>query len=209
VPLGDYMYASTVRIGAGESSGSSTASSAPTPKPNRLGTITPAAFWRSRQSGIVFLFFLQLLQDRLPLHLHNPATPMTPSLAWNTAVSFVSNTSWQVYAGESTQGHLVQMAGIAVQSFLSGAVGMAVAIALVRGFARAKTDQLGNFWVDLVRGPFASCCDLLDRRVVLMAGGVIQNFHLNDQVVTTLGGVQQTITGGPVASQEAIKLNRQ
>ena len=157
--------------------------------------------------SIVFLFFLQLLQGKLPLHLHDPATPMTASLAWNTAVSFVSNTSWQAYSGESTQGHLVQMAGIAVQSFLSGAVGMSVAIALVRGFARAKTDQLGNFWVDLVRGTIRILLPIsLIGAIVLMAGGVIQNFHLNDQVVTTLGGVQRTITGGPVASQEAIKL---
>jgi len=157
--------------------------------------------------SIVSLFFLELLQDRLPLHLHNPATPMTPSLAWNTAVSFVSNTSWQAYSGESTQGHLAQMAGIAVQSFLSGAVGMSVAIALVRGFARAKTDQLGNFWVDLVRGAIRILLPIsFIGATILLAGGVIQNFHLNDQVVTTLGGVRQTITGGPVASQEAIKL---
>ena len=157
--------------------------------------------------SVVSLFFLELLQDRLPLHLHNPATPMTPSLAWNTAVSFVSNTSWQAYSGESTQGHLVQMAGIAVQSFLSGAVGMSVAIALVRGFARAKTDQLGNFWVDLVRGAIRILLPIsLVGAIVLLAGGVIQNFHLNDQVMTTLGGVRRTITGGPVASQESIKL---
>ena len=157
--------------------------------------------------SVVFLFFLQLLQDKLPLHLHDPATRMTASLAWNTAVSFVSNTSWQSYAGESTQGHLVQMAGIAVHSFLSAAVGMSVAMALVRGFARAKTDVLGNFWVDLVRGTLRILLPVsFIGAIVLMAGGVIQNFHLNDQVVTTLGGVRQTITGGPVASQEAIKL---
>jgi potassium-transporting ATPase potassium-binding subunit len=156
--------------------------------------------------GVLSLFFLQLLQSRLPLHLHDPATPMTPSLAWNTAVSFVTNTSWQAYPGESTQGHLVQMAGIAVQSFLSAAVGMAVAVALVRGFARSKTDQLGNFWVDLVRGTLRILLPIsVLGATVLLAGGVIQNFHLNDQVVMTLGGVHQTITGGPVASQEAIK----
>src|ERR1700691_1587544 len=102
--------------------------------------------------SVLFLFFLQLLQGKLPLHLHDPATTMKTSLEWNPAVSFVSNTSWQSYAGESTQGHLVQMAGIAVQSFLSGAVGMAVAIALVRGFTREQTHLLGNFWVDMVRG---------------------------------------------------------
>ncbi len=157
--------------------------------------------------SVLFLFFFELVQNRLPLHLHDPATPMTASLAWNTAVSFVSNTSWQSYSGESTQGHLVQMAGITVQSFLSGAVGMAVAVALVRGFARAKTNELGNFWVDLVRGTLRILLPIsLLAAIVLLVGGVIQNFHFNDQMVTTLAGAQQTITGGPVASQEAIKL---
>ncbi|OBG96691.1 K+-transporting ATPase subunit A [Mycobacterium sp. E3251] len=156
--------------------------------------------------SILFLFFFQLVQGKLPLHLHDPATQMTPGLAWNTAVSFVTNTNWQAYSGESTQGHLVQMAGLAVQNFVSAAVGMAVAIALVRGFARKRTGELGNFWVDLVRGtlrillPIATLGALL-----LVAGGAIQNFHLNDQVVTALNRAQQTITGGPVASQEAIK----
>jgi K+-transporting ATPase ATPase A chain len=156
--------------------------------------------------SVLFLFFFELLQDKLPLHLHNPATPMTPSLAWNTAISFVTNTNWQAYAGESTQGHLVQMAGLAVQNFASAAVGMAVAIALVRGFARVKTIEIGNFWVDLVRGTLRILLPLsIIAAAVLLAGGVIQNFHLHDQVVTTLSGAQQTITGGPVASQEAIK----
>src|SRR5690242_508864 len=107
------------------------------------------ACWAVR---VLFLFFLELLQDKLPLHLHNPSAPMTPSLAWNTAISFVTNTSWQAYAGESTQGHLVQMAGLAVQNFVSAAVGMAVAMAFVRALARRDTTDLGNFWVDLVRG---------------------------------------------------------
>jgi K+-transporting ATPase ATPase A chain len=156
--------------------------------------------------SVLFLFFFELLQDKLPLHLHNPATPMTPSLAWNTAISFVTNTNWQAYAGESTQGHLVQMAGLTVQNFVSAAVGMAVAIALVRGFARTKTLEIGNFWVDLVRGTLRILLPLaFIGAVVLIAGGVIQNFHLYDQVVTTLNGAQQTLPGGPVASQEAIK----
>jgi K+-transporting ATPase ATPase A chain len=156
--------------------------------------------------SVLFLFFFELLQDKLPLHLHNPATPMTPALAWNTAISFVTNTNWQAYSGESTQGHLVQMAGLAVQNFVSAAVGMAVAIALVRGFVRIKTTELGNFWVDLVRGTLRILLPLsLIAALVLIAGGAIQNFHLHDQVVTTLNGAQQTITGGPVASQEAIK----
>src|SRR6202000_1431884 len=102
--------------------------------------------------SVIFLFVLQLVQGKLPLHLNDPATQMTPALAWNTAVSFVTNTNWQAYSGESTPGHLVQMAGLAVQNFVSAAVGMAVAIALVRGLARRNTSVLGNFWVDLVRG---------------------------------------------------------
>ncbi len=156
--------------------------------------------------SILFLFVFQLVQDKLPLHLHNPATPMTPALAWNTAVSFVTNTNWQNYSGESTMGHLVQMAGLAVQNFASAAVGMAVAIALVRGFARRHTGNLGNFWMDLVRGTIRILLPVaVIGAIVLIAGGAIQNFHLHDQVVTTLGGAQQTITGGPVASQEVIK----
>ena len=156
--------------------------------------------------SILFLFVFQLVQGKLPLHLHDPATKMTPGLAWNTAVSFVTNTNWQAYSGESTQGHLVQMAGLAVQNFVSAAVGIAVAIALVRGFARRRTGELGNFWVDLVRGVFRILLPIaIVGAIVLIAGGAIQNFHLNDQVVTTLNGAQQTITGGPVASQEVIK----
>lgn len=156
--------------------------------------------------GVVFLFVLQLVQGRLPLHLNDPATEMTPALAWNTAVSFVTNTNWQAYSGESTQGHLVQMAGLAVQNFASAAVGMAVAVALVRGFARRHTVELGNFWVDLVRGTLRILLPMsVVAAIVLIAGGAIQNFHLHDQVVNTLAGAQQTIPGGPVASQEAIK----
>ncbi|MFZ3271394.1 MAG: potassium-transporting ATPase subunit KdpA [Mycobacterium sp.] len=156
--------------------------------------------------SVLFLFFFQLVQGKLPLHLHDPATPMTPALAWNTAISFVTNTNWQAYSGESTQGHLVQMAGLTVQNFVSAAVGMAVAIALVRGFARIRSNELGNFWVDLVRGTLRILLPIsVIGAIVLLAGGAIQNFHLHDQVVTTLSGAQQTITGGPVASQEAIK----
>ncbi|PJE22632.1 MAG: potassium-transporting ATPase subunit KdpA [Mycobacterium sp.] len=156
--------------------------------------------------SILFLFALQLVQGGLPLHLHDPATKMAPALAWNTAVSFVTNTNWQAYSGESTQGHLVQMAGLTVQNFVSAAVGMAVAIALVRGFARTRTGELGNFWVDLVRGTLRILLPIaVVGAILLVAGGVIQNFHLHDQLVTTLGGAQQTITGGPVASQEVIK----
>src|ERR1700744_1370567 len=156
--------------------------------------------------SVLFLFFFQLVQDNVPLHLHNPGTPMTPALAWNTAISFVTNTNWQAYSGESTMGHLVQMAGLAVQNFVSAAVGMAVAVALVRGFARHRTNELGNFWVDLTRGTLRILLPIaVLGAIVLVAGGAVQNFHLNDQVVNTLAGGQQTIPGGPVASQEVIK----
>ena len=156
--------------------------------------------------SVLFLFVLQLVQGRLPLHLNDPATEMTPALAWNTAVSFVTNTNWQAYSGESTQGHLVQMAGLAVQNFVSAAVGMAVAIALVRGFARRHAGELGNFWVDLVRGTLRILLPLaVIVAIILLAGGVIQNFAVHTQIVETLAGAQQTIPGGPVASQEAIK----
>ncbi|MEV0245926.1 potassium-transporting ATPase subunit KdpA [Nocardia sp. NPDC050712] len=156
--------------------------------------------------GILFLFVFQLVQGLLPLHLNDPATELTPALAWNTAVSFVTNTNWQNYSGESTMGHLVQMGGLAVQNFVSAAVGMAVAIALVRGFARRHTGDLGNFWVDLVRGTIRILLPIsFVAAVVLVAGGAVQNFVLNDQVVDTITGGAQTIPGGPVASQEVIK----
>jgi potassium-transporting ATPase potassium-binding subunit len=157
--------------------------------------------------SILFLFILQLVQGKLPLHLDDPATQMTPALAWNTAVSFVTNTNWQAYSGESTQGHLVQMAGLAVQNFVSAAVGMAVAMAFIRGLARRNTGELGNFWVDLVRGTLRILLPIsIVGAVILIVGGTIQNFDLHTQVVNTLAGGQQTITGGPVASQESIKL---
>lgn len=156
--------------------------------------------------SVLLLFFLQLVQGTLPLHLHDPATTITPALAWNTAISFVTNTNWQSYSGETTQGHLVQMAGLTVQNFVSAAVGMSVAVVLVRGFARRNSTELGNFWVDLVRGTLRILLPMsVIAAIVLLAGGVIQNFQLHDQVVTTITGAQQTIPGGPVASQEAIK----
>jgi len=126
-------------------------------------------------------------------------------VAWNTAVSFTTNTNWQAYSGESTMTHLSQMAGLAVQNFVSASVGIAVAIALVRGFARSRTEQLGNFWVDLTRItirillPIAALAAL-----VLIIGGAVQNLSGGTDVSTLAGG-SQTITGGPIASQEAIK----
>ncbi len=100
--------------------------------------------------SVLFLYLLQRIQNRLPLSLG--FQPVSPDQAFNTAASFVSNTDWQSYAGETTMGHLVQTGGLAVQNFVSAAVGMAVAVALVRGFARSRTGELGNFWRDLVRG---------------------------------------------------------
>src|SRR6185312_13801999 len=99
--------------------------------------------------SVLFLYGFLRLQSHLPLSLG--FSGVAPDQAWNTAVSFVTNTNWQSYSGESTMGHLVQMAGLAVQNFVSAAVGMSVAIALVRGFARKLTPEIGNFWVDLVR----------------------------------------------------------
>ena len=154
--------------------------------------------------SVVLLYAIERLQDHLPLSLGFAAVP--PALAWNTAMSFLTNTNWQNYSGESTMGHLTQMAGLAVENFTSAAVGIAVAIALIRGFSRSKTDRIGNFWVDLVR-----CCVRIllpiavIAAIVLIAGGSIQNLH-GFTTVHTLAGGTQSIPGGPVASQEAIKM---
>lgn len=153
--------------------------------------------------SILFLYGFQRLQDKLLLSLG--MQPVKPDQAWNTAVSFVTNTNWQSYAGESTMGHLVQMAGLAVQNFVSAAVGMAVAIALVRGFARKKSEHLGNSWADLTRGSLRILLPIaFVGAIALIAGGAVQNFW-EPHTVTTLGGAHQSITGGPVAGQEAIK----
>jgi potassium-transporting ATPase potassium-binding subunit len=153
--------------------------------------------------SILFLYGLQRLQNHLLLSLG--FKPVMTHQAWNTAISFTTNTNWQSYSGESTMGHLVQMAGLAVQNFVSAAVGIAVAIALVRGFARKRTDHLGNFWVDLVRAGLRILLPIAAvGAIVLVAGGVVQNFH-DPHTVQTLAGAKQSITGGPVASQEAIK----
>jgi K+-transporting ATPase ATPase A chain len=153
--------------------------------------------------SILFLYVFMRLQHYLWLSLGFPN--VFPSGAWNTAVSFVTNTNWQWYSGESTMGHLVQMAGLAVQNFASAAVGIAVAVALVRGFARKHTDQLGNFWVDLVRITFRILLPIsVIAAIVLIAGGAIQNLSGGTDA-HTLAGATQHITGGPVASQEAIK----
>ena len=153
--------------------------------------------------SLLFLYGLLRLQDKL---WNNPEmSPVTSHVAWNTAVSFVTNTNWQAYSGESTMTYLSQMAGLAVQNFVSAAVGIAVAVALVRGFARRKTNQLGNFWVDLTRITLRILLPIsIVAAIVLIAGGAIQNLTSHTDVTTLTGG-SQTITGGPVASQEAIK----
>ncbi|BCJ45686.1 potassium-transporting ATPase potassium-binding subunit [Actinoplanes ianthinogenes] len=153
--------------------------------------------------SILFLYLLLRVQDRLWLSLG--MDPVTSHIAWNTAVSFVTNTNWQAYAGESTMGHLAQMAGLAVQNFVSASVGIAVAVALVRGFAARRATTLGNFWVDLTRITLrilVPICVLAT--LILMVGGVVQNLSAGTDVTTLTGGTQH-LTGGPVASQEAIK----
>jgi potassium-transporting ATPase potassium-binding subunit len=153
--------------------------------------------------SILFLYAFQRLQDKLWLSLGFPG--VMDHGAWNTAVSFVTNTNWQWYSGESTMGHLVQMAGLAVQNFVSASVGIAVAVALVRGFARSRTEQLGNFWVDLTRITVRILLPIaVLGALILMIGGAVQNLSGGTDVSTLAGG-SQTITGGPVASQEVIK----
>ncbi|NEM90298.1 potassium-transporting ATPase subunit KdpA [Galbitalea soli] len=155
-------------------------------------------------AGIVLLYALQRVQELLPWSLG--LGPVNEALAFNTAVSFVTNTNWQSYSPEATLGFTVQFAGLAVQNFLSAAVGIAVAVALVRAFAARHSSTIGNFWVDVTRGTLRILLPLAAiAAVLLVAGGVVQNldgFH----TVTTLSGATQEIPGGPVASQEAIKI---
>jgi K+-transporting ATPase ATPase A chain len=151
--------------------------------------------------GFAFLFALLLLQGVLPL---NPAgvPGFAPDLALNTAISFVTNTNWQAYAGETAASYLSQMIGFTVQNFLSSATGIAVAVALVRGLSRRESDRIGSFWVDLVRIVLGLLLPLAFVAAVLLASqGVIQN--LDPYVLA--GDGSQTIAMGPVASQEAIK----
>jgi K+-transporting ATPase ATPase A chain len=153
--------------------------------------------------SVLFLYGLQRLQHYLPYSQGLPA--VTPDTAWNTADSFVTNTNWQNYAGEATMGYLTQMSGLVVQQFLSAAVGLCVAIAMIRGFVRSKTDALGNFWVDVTRASVRLLIPLsVVGGLILIAGGAIENFHAY-QTVTTLSGAHQVIPGGPVGSSEIIK----
>ncbi|HXW87848.1 MAG TPA: potassium-transporting ATPase subunit KdpA [Streptosporangiaceae bacterium] len=153
--------------------------------------------------SVLFLYGLERLQDHLMLAEGMAAVP--PATAWNTAASFVTNTNWQNYAGESTMGYLVQMTGLTVQQFMSAAVGLVVAIAMIRGFIRSRTDRLGNFWVDVTRATFRLLLPLaIVGALILIAGGAIDNFHAYT-TYTTLSGAHQTIPGGPVGSMEIIK----
>ena len=154
--------------------------------------------------SVLFLYALLRLQGFLPLSLGFAG--MEPTQAWNTAVSFVTNTNWQSYSGESALGHLVQMAGLTVQNFLSAAVGLCVAVALVRGLVRSGEGTVGNFWVDLVRATVRVLLPLsVVAALVLLATGVVQNLSGATEY-TTLAGGTQSVVGGPIASQEAVKL---
>ena len=173
------------------------------PRADQRWTVYLASLLAFSLASVALLFGFLKLQGALPLSLGMGA--METNQAINTAVSFVTNTNWQSYSGEAALGHLVQMAGLAVQNFTSAAVGIVVAVALIRGFTRHRTDRLGNFWVDLVRAivrvllPLAAVL-----AVLLVLGGVIQNLA-GPHTITTLGGGNQALLGGPVASQEAIK----
>jgi K+-transporting ATPase ATPase A chain len=157
-------------------------------------------------ASFTLLYLLQRVQVWLPLNPMRFGPRMTPDLAFNTAASFVTNTNWQSYSGESTLSYLVQMAGLTVQNFTSAAAGMAVAIALVRGFAREQANSLGNFWVDLTRATLYVLLPLsLIGAVFFVSQGVIQNLDPYTQA-TTLEGAPQVIAQGPVASQESIKM---
>ncbi|MFE7621050.1 potassium-transporting ATPase subunit KdpA [Streptomyces sp. NPDC057496] len=153
--------------------------------------------------SVLFLYLLQRLQGSLPGSLG--FVSIDPDQAFNTAASFVANTNWQSYYGEQAMGHVVQTGGLAVQNFVSAAVGIAVAVALVRGFAGSRTGELGNFWADLVRGTVRILLPIaVVGALVLVACGVIQNFSGIHEVGQFTGGPQQW-NGGAVASQEVIK----
>ncbi len=155
--------------------------------------------------SVLFLYGMERLQHWLFSFVGQPMVNVPQNTAWNTAVSFVTNTNWQNYAGESTMTYIVQMTGLVVQQFMSAAVGLVVAIAMIRGFTRSRTDKLGNFWVDVTRAILRLLIPLsIVGGLVLIATGAIDNFHAY-QTVTTLSGAHQTIPGGPVGSSEIIK----
>ena len=164
--------------------------------------------------SFLFVYLIQRLQGHLPLnpmHFSTPqapsgATPMTPDLAYNTAVSFVTNTNWQSYSPDTTMSYLTQMAALAVQNFMSAAVGIAVAVALIRGFARHTAKTIGNFWVDVTRCTLYVLLPMvIVATLLLVSQGAIQNFR-GPVSATTLEGATQVIEQGPLASQLAIKM---
>jgi len=153
--------------------------------------------------SVLFVYFFERMQGHL--FLSNGMSGVTPDVAWNTAVSFTTNTNWQNYSGETTMSYLTQMSGLAVQNFVSAAVGMAIAIAMIRGFVRSRTDRLGNFWVDLTRITLRVLLPLsVIGAIIMAAGGSIDNFTAT-HIIHTLTGSRQNMVGGPVASQEIIK----
>jgi potassium-transporting ATPase potassium-binding subunit len=154
--------------------------------------------------GLLLTYLIQRIQHILPLNPDKMGA-VAPDLAWNTAVSFTTNTNWQAYSGESTMSHFTQMVGLTFHNFVSAATGIALAIALIRGIARANAKTIGNFWVDLTRGTLwvlLPAC--LVAATLLLSQGAIQNFHPTVEA-TTIEGKVQKIPQGPVASQEAIK----
>jgi K+-transporting ATPase ATPase A chain len=157
--------------------------------------------------SFLFTYAIQRLQAFLPLNpQHFGASNVSPDLAFNTAVSFVTNTNWQAYSGESTLSYFVQMAALAVQNFASAAAGIAIAVALTRGFARVQSKTIGNFWVDMTRATLYVLLPLsLLGALILTSQGVIQNMHEYTKA-QTVEGAMQTIPQGPIASQEAIKM---
>ncbi|MBH1934044.1 potassium-transporting ATPase subunit KdpA, partial [Streptomyces sp. AV19] len=139
--------------------------------------------------SVLFLYLLQRVQGHLPGSLG--FSSISPDQAFNTAASFVTNTNWQSYSGEQAMGHVLQTGGLAVQNFLSAAVGIAVAVALVRGFARSRTGELGNFWADLVRGTVRILIPIsVIMAIVLVACGAIQNFAGIHEIGQLTGGTQ-------------------
>jgi potassium-transporting ATPase potassium-binding subunit len=175
------------------------------PRQEQHWTTYTAAMLLFNLAGFVLLYALQRLQHVLPLNPQDFGPP-SPDSAFNTAVSFTSNTNWQSYSGESTMSYLSQMAGLTVQNFLSAATGIVLAIALIRGFARRSAQTVGNFWVDMVRTTLWVLLPLsLILALVLVWQGVPQNLQKYVDA-TTVEGTSQTIAQGPVASQEAIKM---
>ena len=202
-PLGDYLYLVVAGTNHSRAERGIYRLVGVNPKAEQSWGVYARSVLAFSAVSLLFLYAFQRLQDKL--WLSQDFDPVPAPTAWNTAVSFVTNTNWQSYSGESTMGHLVQMAGLAVQNFVSAAVGIAVAVALVRGFARHRTDQLGNFWVDLTRITLRLLLPIaVLGAVLLILGGAVQNLSAGTEL-TTLAGGSQTVTGGPVASQEVIK----